>query len=425
MSARTNSKSWKVFAAAALGAVVAFPLVSSAEYYSRVEVRGNEFLRGEDILAACDINADQSFSGPEKEAMRSCLMSTGQFRDVRFAPEGETMQVVVEELNTRPGRVEVGLQYDSEAGPIGSILFERYNLFPRTFGSLELTFSEETQGMDASLYRKDAFAGGWDAGIDIHVSQSDFDDQNFTHRRASIEPFIARQFNERSRFEAGLGYRSDAIRDVSLLASPLVAVDAGSHRGAYIRLSYDYDADDWRFGATQHFFGLGSGNIVSQTRLEAEKTFALSPDGLALTLGAKGGHVASLDGKAPRITDRFLIGGSEFRGFAPRGVGPRMGADNLGGESFIVLTAEVKKDIGNLFGTRAQLGGFVDVGSAWELSNTLGGAVDDGLKWRSAVGISLTLDIGRVPVSIYLAEPIEKEPGDKEQNFGISISTRF
>lgn len=419
-----KKKSW-----VCAGAVAAFsmvnPMVGSAQYYSRVEVQGNQFLRGDDILSVCGITTEQSFTGPTVAAMRDCLMSTGQFKNVAFTPKGDTMHVVVEELNTRPGRVEVGLKYDSEAGPIGTVYFERYNLFPSTFGALELTFSDEHYGMEANLYRKDAFAGGWDAGLDLHVSESNFDDQSFTHRRATIEPFIARQFDDRSRVEIGLGYRSDIIRDVSVLSSPHIISEAGSRRAAYLRLSYDYDADDWSFAAKQYFFGLGSGDIVSQTLLQAEKTFALVPDDLGLTFSAKGGHAASLKGEAPRITDRFLIGGSEFRGFAPRGVGARSGADNLGGESFVVLSAELKKDIGDLFGTTAQIGGFVDVGSAWGLSNTLGGTIDDSFKWRSAVGLSLTLDIGRVPVSLYIAEPISKEPGDKEQNFGISISTRF
>ena len=419
-----KKKSW-VCAASVMAFVVATPLVSSAQYYSRVEVRGNQFLRGDDILAACGITTEQSFSDPAISAMRDCLMSTGQFQDVTFAPDGDTMHVMVEELNTRPGRVEVGLKYDSEVGPIGTIYMERYNLFPGTFGALELTFSEEHYGMDASLYRKDAFSGGWDAGIDLHVSESDFDDQSFMHRRATIEPFIARQIDDQRRVEFGLGFRSDVIRNVSVLASPHIVAEAGSRRAAFVRLSYEHQADSWGFAAKQYFFGLGSGDVVSQTHLEAEKTFALMPEDLALTFSAKGGHVASLKGEAPRITDRFLIGGSEFRGFAPRGVGARSGRDNLGGESFVVLSAELKKEIGDLFGTNAQIGGFVDVGSAWGLTNTLGGVIDDSFEWRSAVGISLTLDIGRVPVSLYLAEPISKAPGDKEQNFGISVSTRF
>ena len=419
-----KKKSW-ICVGSVVALILANPMVSSAQYFSQVQVQGNQFLRGDDILAACGITPDQSFSDPAVSAMRDCLMSTGQFRKVDFAPEGDTMNVVVEELNTRPGRAEVGLKYDSEAGPIGTIYFERYNLFPNTFGALELTFSDEHYGMDASLYRKDAFAGGWDAGIDLHVSESNFGDQNFTHRRATIEPFLARQIDDQNRIEIGLGYRSDVIRDVSFLASPHIVAEAGSRRAAYLRLSYAFEADGWGFSAKQFFFGLGSGDVVSQTQLEAEKTFQLMQDDLALTFSAKGGHSASLKGEAPRITDRFLIGGSELRGFAPRGVGVRSGADNLGGESFVVLSAELKKDIGDLFGTKAQVGGFVDVGSAWGLTNTLGGAIDDSFEWRSAVGISLTLEIGRVPVSLYIAEPISKEPGDKEQNFGIAISTRF
>lgn len=416
----------RTFATLAATTIFAFPPVTSANTYSNVTVRGNQFLRGDDILMTCAITPEETFHDADIAAMRSCLMATGQFADVDFVPEGDTMVVEVEELNTRPGRVEFGLQFDSEVGVIGSLYFERYNLFPDTFGSVELRFSDEFAGLNASLYHVDAFGmTNFDVGLDISISEANFDDQSYDHRNVSIEPFVARQLTERDRVEIGLGYRSDVVTDVDIGASPVIVGEAGSKREAYLRLSYSHDAARWTFDVEQFFFGIGSGNVISQSHIGADTAIPVSQNGLDLVLSAKGGHVADLSGASPRISERFFIGGSTMRGFEPRGLGPRHGGDFLGGNSYFVASAALEQSIGDLFGTDARIGGFIDVGSTWGLDNTLGGIIDDGQKWRAAAGLTLTLTIGNVPVSLYVAEPIKKEPFDKEQNVGLSISTRF
>ncbi|WP_306005724.1 BamA/TamA family outer membrane protein [Aquicoccus porphyridii] len=398
---------------------------SAARSYSSVQLRGNEFLKSDDILAVCDISEDENFTSSTKAEIRQCLMSTGQFGGVKFVPEGDTMVIEVEELNSRPGRFEVGLQVDSEEGPIGTVYFERYNLFPGTFGAIELRFSEEFSELTTSLYRKDAFANGWDLGLDTSVTDARYDDQSYEHRRAFIEPYVARKFAGGGRGEIGLGYRSDTIRNVSATSSALIKADAGARREAYLRVSYRHAAENWEAEAKQFFFGLGTGNVISQTQVSAGTRFAIDPDNLVLALRMEGGHVSSLKGPPARISDRFFTSGTALRGFASRGIGPRDGADFLGGENYLVGSVELQKSIGQVFGTPARIGGFVDVGSAWGLSNTLGGGVNDGLDWRASAGLSMTLEFGNVPVSFYLAEPVRKQPGDEIQNFGLSISARF
>ncbi|GHG93847.1 BamA/TamA family outer membrane protein [Pseudodonghicola xiamenensis] len=405
-----------------LGAV---PSVALAGKYAQVEVRGNEFLRSEDILAACEISSDDNFTSIEMAAIHECLMSTGQFGSVLFAPRGDTMTIVVNELNSRPGRVEIGVEIDSEDGLIGSLYFERFNLFPKTFGSFELRGSREASSLRMGLYRKDVFPGGWDMGLDAGAVNERYDDLAYDHRRAYLEPFIAQSFDTGERVEFGLGYRSDAIRNVDVGASPLIKADSGSQRAAYVRMSYAYRQENWSFKAQQFFFGLGTGDVVSRSHADISGRLGLLPEKLDLVLRLEGGHVTEVKGDAARISDRFVSSGATLRGFASRGIGPRDSGDFLGGENYLVGSAELRRDIGTLFGTGASVGGFVDVGSVWGLSDTLGGSVDDSLNWRASVGLALTLNVGNLPVSVFVADPIRKEEGDKEQNFGLSVSARF
>ena len=412
--------------AATAGLMVATSsVVTNARTFDRVEVSGNEFLGSDDILAVCQISADESFTPLTTEDMRACLMSTGQFASVGFAPDGDTMVVEVEELNKRPGRIEFGLRYDSQEGAAGSFYLERYNLFPGVFGALELSFSDEYRGLTTSLYGADALADGWDLGLDMSGVQTEFDDQSYRHRRIVIEPYVARDWNERGKLEVGLGYRKDAILDVAPTGSVLIQAEAGTQSAAFLRFAYTFRSEIWSLSAQQHVFGLGTGNVLGATSLSGQWNVPLTDNGLGLVMKFGGGHVASLKGDAPRITDRFFVGGDMLRGFAPRGIGPRDGTDVLGGESYLTASAEIGKDLGQVMGTEARLGGFVDAGTVWGLSDTRGGAVDDTRQWRAAVGLSLTFDIGNVPLSLYVAKAIDKRPSDDLQSFGLSISAVF
>lgn len=395
-----------------------------AQLYEKIEVRGNQFLQDNEILNACGFSPEEQFNSNDVGFARECLMSTGQFKSVDLYPENGAMIVEVAEVNPRPGRVELGLKVDSDEGLLGSLYFERYNIFPKTFGAVELQFSDEFASLETNLYRKDFFAEGWDAGIDMLGVETSFDDRRFDTRRVTIEPFVARRMG-RGRVEVGLGYRSDSVFDIDPAASATILADQGTERGLYLRFGYRFQDEMWQFSATQHFFDIGESDVVSRSELEASSHLTLVPDNLDLNLRAAVGQVESLKGRDPRISDRFFVGGSNLRGFAPRGLGPRDGPDFLGGEKYIVASAELQKSIGDVFSSPARVGGFIDVGTTWDLSNTLGGTVDDELKWRSAVGLSLILQVGKVPLSIYVAQPIQKSAGDDEQNFGLSISTSF
>jgi outer membrane protein insertion porin family len=420
------------------GAVVASTIIVSgalsARTYTAVEVRGAEFIAEDSITAACEIVPGVSYTEEDMGYIRDCLMSSGQFRSVEVAGEGDTLVVSVDEANDRPGRVEIGFAYDSRDGVLGSLYFERYNLFPGVFGAVDLTFAKEVQSLETHFYKAGAF-GVFDFGIDTTVRVTSYDDQGFDSARTIIEPFLAYPIGDKGRIEVGIGYRRDEMSDVVGGASALFAAEQGVVEAPFVRFGLRYATNPAENGGNaaitglsvaldQYFWGLGSDFKTMETRLDASARFALGAK-TSVLLGVQGGIVKAEDGGVTRAVDRFFVGGADFRGFAPRGLGPKDGSYFVGANKYYVGTVEVQHELDDLMGTPARIGVFADIGSAWGLDDTLGGTIDDSRRIRTSVGLSMTLDVGSVPVSIYVAKPIDMVDGDEEQNFGISFSTSF
>jgi outer membrane protein insertion porin family len=149
---------------------------------------------------------------------------------------------------------------------------------------------------------------------------------------------------------------------------------------------------------------------------------------VTLRASFEGGAISVIDGQS-RVTDRFF--GSEMRGFEPRGIGPRdLGTaeeDPLGGNFYAVAKLEAEFPLGLPEEYGITGGVFLDVGTVWGLDDTAGagGPVDDSLHWRAAAGFSVFWTTPLGPLRFNFSTPIEKLPYDKEQNFDLTVSTRF
>lgn len=81
--------------------------------------------------------------------------------------------------------------------------------------------------------------------------------------------------------------------------------------------------------------------------------------------------------------------------------------------------------LGDVMGSAFRGGVSMDFGTVASLDNTMGGRTDDAMHLRSSIGISLTFDVAKVPVCLYLATPTRDRPGDMRQVFGLSAMARF
>lgn len=408
---------------AALAFGVSANWLAAAEPVASVSITGAQFIAQDQILAACPVETGARLGTADLRATEACLMETGAFKTATARVEGDQLQLEVVELNDRPGRLEFGIGYDSAQGLYGSALYERYNLLPGVFGGLELRLGKDLQAAKSYLFAKEAL-GGLDLGLDIGLSKAKGSDYGFTHRRLTFEPYVARDLAEGLRGELGIGYRRDQMSRTEPGASAIFRAEEGLIEQPYLRLGLEYKPntaeDAWlktALSVDYHLWGLGKSDRVASLTAQSETRIALD-DTYSLGLRLGGGIVRGQNGTATRTTDRFMLGGSELRGFAHRGIGPSDGGWRIGGEKFFVASVGVDRKIGSVLGAPASVGLFADMGSVWgyKAAPVLGDRA-----WRSSVGASLTVDLGGVPVSAYVAKPIRKENGDKTQYFGLSV----
>lgn len=230
---------------------------------------------------------------------------------------------------------------------------------------------------------------------------------------------------------------SDEITSVDANSSTILQADEalGAQITSALGYSYSYDTRIGgldpnrgvllRFG--QDFAGLG-GDItsVTTTALASYQVKAFREE-VTLRAELEGGVVMS-SGDDTRFLDRFT-GNRKIRGFEPNGIGPRdltvPNRDALGGNYFAVARLEAEFPLGlpEEYGITGGL--FADVGSVWGLDNTFGVPVDDSLHLRSSVGFSVfwTTPIG--PLRFNFSRVIAKESYDREQNFDLTVSTKF
>ena len=135
-----------------------------------------------------------------------------------------------------------------------------------------------------------------------------------------------------------------------------------------------------------------------------------------------------------RVTDRYLIGGSIMRGFAPDGIGPReVGTDSsgaayndaLGGNVYAVAKIEAEFPLGlpEEYGIRG--GVFYDVGSVWDLDLSNANVLYEDFSLRHVIGVSIFWDSVVGPLRFNFSKALEKEDFDDEQTFNLTVSTRF
>lgn len=389
---------------------------AAAHTYDRIEVRGAKLIPEDDIRNTCAV--EPGFMDEiDLQAIDDCLMSTAVFEDVRLIPEGDTLVIDVTEIEQRPGRIEGDVSYVSDRGLTVGLSYEQYNLIPNTFTALRFDVGAEDQALEASLYHADMWGEDLDFGIHVRGLRTDYDDQAYDAQSIRIEPYVAWTPSDALRGELGVGWRSHRQFDAE---DAFLLAEEGRVDAAYLRASlvWSVPREDalpaFRARLDHYLWNLGTSDTLAETR--ARLTFRHAFGGTELVLGLNGGAVY---GGETRAIDRFHIGGEDFRGFAARGLGPETGGDLLGGDRYLIGSVEVQRDLGQAFDQTFRGGVFFDIGSVWGVD---GAGIDDGWHTRSSIGLSLNIEIGPTPVSIYVAEPLVYREGDDRQQIGLRIS---
>jgi len=124
-----------------------------------------------------------------------------------------------------------------------------------------------------------------------------------------------------------------------------------------------------------------------------------------------------------RLTDRQYISSKKLRGFVRGKVGPKDGADWIGGNYVTGLSAEAA--LPNLLpeSYKTDIALFLDTANIWGVDYN--SSINDSNKIRSSIGIASNVFTPIGPLSWTLSQPITKASTDVTQSFNFNIGTSF
>ena len=131
----------------------------------------------------------------------------------------------------------------------------------------------------------------------------------------------------------------------------------------------------------------------------------------------------SLSGKDVKLSDRIFLPNSRLRGFESGKVGPKDGADHIGGNYSMAMNiaSTLPQIMPNSQNTSFSI--FFDVGNIWGVDYN--SSIEDGSKIRSSLGMAIDFFTPIGPVNLSFTEAITKDKNDITESFRFNLGTTF
>ncbi len=427
---------------------VQFAIVRGEKIFvERIDIEGNTTTLDQVIRRQFRTVEGDPFNPREIRQAAERIRALGFFKDAQVnaepgsSPDQVVVNVDVEEQPT--GSLSLGASYSVSDGIGLNVGFAETNFLGRG-QSIAANVTSGTDSNAASFsFAEPAFLGR-DVALKFSAAYRETSNQNSAYdtQTFTLSPALEFPVSELGRLETRYTYGESTLSGVDPSSSPILQRDAdrGAVRTSSIGYTFSYDSRVsgvnpkggvlLRFG--QDYAGIGGDeNYILTTGFALAETKIMKED---VTVRAifEGGALAMLGDDPSRVTTRFF-GNGKIRGFESNGLGPRdrdaANQDALGGNLFAVARFEADFPLGlpEEYGIGGGL--FLDVGSVWSLDDIDGtggpASVDDGLHLRSAVGFSVFWDTPLGPLRFNFSKALVKQDYDKEQNFDLTISTKF
>ena len=212
-------------------------------------------------------------------------------------------------------------------------------------------------------------------------------------------------------------------------ASASMKKQEGSYFDTFFNHTFSYDKRDQRYKTSDGYISRFSQNIplISEsytlTNTYDYKIYNEWLDENVFSIGFFGKTSNSLAGKDIKLSDRLYLPASKLRGFESGKVGPKDGADFIGGNyaASINIATSLSQILPNSQNTNFSV--FFDAANVWGIDYS--SSLSDESKIRSSVGIAVDFFTPVGPLNFSLSEPITKGKNDITESFRFNLGTTF
>ena len=424
-----------------------FKVDEGRKYYVRnIDIIGNTGTREKVIRRELAIQPGDPVAQRRIDISRKRLMSMGYFTKVQAealnadALNEKDVVIKVEEkperFNFRIGAGASDINSFFGMAEISSNNFDITNPKNWFYGGGQRFRIQGIYGVDDAGFNVD-FIEPWLFDLPLRyelsgfMTTSEYDDWDETHIgvRTSLQRKLFDDFTT-----IALGYKFEIVR-VHRISHTLKSYMKENHldgtsRVSQFSLMLSRDTRDSLVDPTEGYYVNLFGSITPEVlgassnyyRLEAKGSYHMSffDKAIVAMVGAKIGVVSGFDyQKEVPVYERYFLGGSNsVRGFEHRSIGKRVYDRNVGGQTMLVLTAEVTHPIwGPLRGAA-----FIDAGDAWSNAYSMDFSR---INVGAGYGFRLKLPMIQAPLKLDIAYPVVRGQDNLKRKFRVHFNVGF
>ena len=212
-------------------------------------------------------------------------------------------------------------------------------------------------------------------------------------------------------------------------ASATMKKQEGSYFDTYFNQTFSYDKRNQRYKTSNGYISRFTQNIplISDTYTLTNgydyKIYSQWLDESIVSLGFYLKTTNSLIGEDVKLSDRLYLPSTKLRGFENGKVGPKDGADYIGGNyaSTINLATTLPQILPSFQNTNFSI--FLDAANVWGVDYN--SSIADGGEIRSSIGIAVDFFTPIGPLNFSLSEAITKGKNDITESFRFNLGTTF
>ena len=236
------------------------------------------------------------------------------------------------------------------------------------------------------------------------------------------------EFYENLYWNTGLSSYIEKLETDST-ASASIKKQEGSYFDTFFNQTFSYDKRNQKFKTSDGYISRFTQNIplISEsytlTNAYDYKIYNQWLDENVFSFGFFAKTTNSLKGKDVKLSDRLFLPSGKLRGFESGKVGPKDGADYVGGNyaASINLATTLPQIMPNFQNTNFSI--FFDAANIWGIDYN--SSLSDNSKIRSSVGIAVDFFTPIGPLNFSLSEPITKGSNDITESFRFNLGTTF
>ena len=217
--------------------------------------------------------------------------------------------------------------------------------------------------------------------------------------------------------------------DTDSTASASMKKQDGSYFDTFFNHTFSYDKRDQRYKTSDGYISRFSQNIplISEsytlTNSYDYKIYNEWLDENILSIGFFAKSANSLSGKDIKLSDRLFLPSRKLRGFESGKVGPKDGADYIGGNyaASVNIASSLSQILPNSQNSNISI--FFDAANLWGVDYS--SVINDESKIRSSIGIAVDFFTPVGPLNFSLSEPITKGKNDITESFRFNLGTTF